>query len=422
MKIAVVGGGSTYAPELLHGLAEGAEPLALDAVTLYDIDEARLAVVGDFCRRMVARRTGRTKVSTTGNLEEAVEGADFVVVQIRVGGQAARLEDERLGLDHGVIGQETTGVGGFSKALRTVPVLLDIAHRTQRVAPNATLINFTNPVSIVTEALLQHAELMTIGLCNIPLSQRMEVAAHLGVEPHRVEIDSVGLNHLSFVRGVRVNGEERLEALLEDVTKLLDSGHKPANLPDLDFPPELLRSLRMIPSDYLRYYYLHPDTVAEQRGAEQLRAQQVMAIEEELLAYYADPKNDERPELLAQRGGAFYSHAALEIIRAITLDEPARLIVDTRNGDTVRELPPDACVEVPCNVRANGATPLPQAPLPPEIRGLIQHVKAYEELTVRAALSGAWRDVYLAALNHPLTPSAQVAESVADRVSPRGRP
>lgn len=420
MKIAVVGGGSTYAPELLHGLAEGAEALALDAVTLYDIDEPRLAVVGDFCRRMVARQTERTQVTTTNTLEAAVDGADFVVVQIRVGGQAARLEDERLGLDHGVIGQETTGVGGFSKALRTVPVLLDIARRTQRVAPNATLINFTNPVSIVTEALLQHADITTIGLCNIPLSQRMEIAAHLGVSPAEVEIDSVGLNHLSFVRGVRVNGEERLGDLLEDVAKLLDSGHKPANLPDLDFPPELLRALGMIPSDYLRYYYLHPDTVAEQRAAEQLRAQQVMAIEDELLAYYADPQNDERPELLSQRGGAFYSHAALEIIRAITLDEPARLIVDTQNGDTVRELPAGACVEVPCTVRANGATPLPQAPLPAEIRGLIQHVKAYEELTVRAALSGAWQDVYLAALNHPLTPSAQVAKSVADRISPRG--
>ncbi len=421
MKIAVVGGGSTYSPELLHGLAERADPLGLDAVALYDTDADRLATVGGFGRRMVERTAPRVRVDTTSTLEAAVEGARFVVVQIRVGGQAARLEDERLGLDHGVIGQETTGVGGFAKALRTVPVLLDIARRTEAVAPRATLINFTNPVSIVTEALLNHSALQTIGLCNIPLSQRMEIAAHLGVSPDRVEIDSVGLNHLSFVRGVRVGGEEVLDRLLEDVAKLLDSGHRPANIPDLDFPPELLRALRMIPSDYLRYFYLHPDTIEEQRSAKQLRAQAVMEIERELLGYYADPKNDTRPKLLEERGGAFYSHAAVEIIRAIALDEPARLIVDAKNGDTLPSLPPNACVEVPCTVRASGATPLPQAPLPPEIRGLIQHVKAYEELTVRAALSGAWEDVYLAALNHPLTPSANVAKSVADRISARDR-
>lgn len=419
MKIAVVGGGSTYSPELLHGLAQQTEALGLDTVALYDVDAERLATVGGFGRRMAERIAPGLRVETTTSLEEAVTGARFVVVQIRVGGQASRLRDERLGLEHGIIGQETTGVGGFAKALRTVPVLLDIARRTQRVAPNATLINFTNPVSIVTEALLNHCDLPTIGLCNIPLSQRMEIAAHLQVTPNQVEIDSVGLNHLSFVRGVRLNGEEVLPRLLEDVAKLLDSGHRPANIPDLDFPPELLRALEMIPSDYLRYYYLHPDTVAEQRSAERLRAEAVMEIERELLAYYAEPKNDVRPKLLEERGGAFYSHAAVEIIRAIALDEPARLIVDVMNYDTIPALPPTACVEVPCTVDARGARPLPQAPLPPEIRGLVQHVKAYEELTVRAALSGRFEDVYLAALNHPLTPSATVAKSVAEVLSPR---
>lgn len=417
MRITVVGGGSTYSPELLHGLAIDHERLGITEVALYDIDEVRLATVGGFVERMVRRLAPDLRVTKTDALERAAEGAQFVVVQIRVGGQQARLADERLGVDHDIIGQETTGVGGFAKALRTVPVLLDIAKRVHAVAPDATLVNFTNPVSIVTEALLRHAALPAIGLCNIPISQRMEIGAHLGVDPATVEIDSVGLNHLSFVRGVRVAGEDVLPRLLDEVTQLLDGGHRPANIPDLDFPPELLRALGMIPSDYLRYFYLHPDTVKEQQEADRLRAQEVMQIESELLGYYADEDNHERPDSLKKRGGAFYSHAALEILRAMALDEPARLVVDVENGDTVPELPRGACVEVPCTVRRGGATPLPQAPLPASIRGLVQHVKAYEELTVTAALSRSWEDIYLAALAHPLTPSANVARSVANRLT-----
>lgn len=419
MKIAVVGGGSTYSPELLHGLAERYASLGLEEVSLYDIDEQRLEIVGGFAERMVRKLAPELRVTRHLDIEPALRDARFVVVQIRVGGQAARLEDERLGVQHGVIGQETTGVGGFAKALRTVPALLEIAGHVAANAPQATLINFTNPVSIVTEALLRHASVPAIGLCNIPISQRMEMAAHLGVDPATVEIDSVGLNHLSFVRGVHVDGENVLPKLIEDVAGVLAQGHRPANIPDLDFPAELIRALGMIPSDYLRYFYLHPDTVDEQTKKPKLRAEEVMDVEAELLAYYGDEGRDERPEALTKRGGAFYSHAALEIVSAMARDEPARLIVDVRNGDTLPELPPDACIEVPCRVDASGATPLPQAPLPPEIRGLIQHVKAYEELTVRAAISNERRDVYLAALAHPLTPSAHVAGAVADTLTPR---
>lgn len=420
MKITVVGGGSTYSPELLHGLAERASKLKLQEVVLTDLDPERLAVVGAFAQRLAARLAPGLTVRTTEDLDDALRDAAFVVVQIRVGGQKARLEDERLGLRHGIIGQETTGVGGMCKALRTIPALLTIARATARVAPSATLINFTNPVSIVTEALVRHApEVRTVGLCNIPLSQRMEIAAHLGVSPDDVVLDSVGLNHLSFVRGVQVKGQDVLQDLVEDVSKLLKSGHRPKNIPDLDFPPELLTTLGMIPSDYLRYFFMAPETIAEQVAKDTLRAQEVMQIEAELLEYYADPKHDQRPEALTKRGGAFYSHAAVEIIEAVTHDTGARLIIDVKNAGTVPELPADSCVELPCAVGAQGFRPLPQRPLEPEIRGLIQHVKAYEELTVQAALSGQRRDVYRAVLTHPLTRGAAQASLLTDDIMPR---
>ncbi|MBK6690354.1 MAG: 6-phospho-beta-glucosidase [Deltaproteobacteria bacterium] len=422
MKIAVIGGGSTYSPELIHGLAEAALGLGLLEVALHDLDPARLEIVGDFLERMVAAQ-GK-KLSITRHLERktAIGGAHFVLVQIRVGGQLARLEDERLGRTHGVIGQETTGIGGLAKALRTIPVLLQIAADIERYAPGATLVDFTNPVSIVTEALLRHGRVPTIGLCNIPISQREELAAHLGVASEEVELDSVGLNHLSFIRGVKVRGQEQLPRLLEELAGALASGKRPANLPDLDFPPELLTELGMIPSDYLRYFYLAPDTIAEQQQKPKLRAEEVMAVEAELLAYYGDLRRSERPEALKKRGGAFYSRAAVELITGIHHNTGEKQVVNVANRGIVPELPEGCSIEVPCRIDAQGATPLPQRPLEPVIRGLIQHVKAYEELAVQAALSHRRRDLYQAVLAHPLTPSAKVAARLTDALVVRLTP
>ncbi len=413
MKIAIIGGGSTYSPELVHGLAERVEQLGVRTISLSDLDASRLAIVGGFVERMTKRLAPSMKIEVHRELDGALQGADFVVVQIRVGGQAARLEDEQLGLKHGVIGQETTGIGGLAKALRTIPALLHIAERTHALAPNALLINFTNPVSIVSEALFRHAPVRSIGLCNIPISQRMEIAAELKVDPDDVVIDSIGLNHLSFVRSVKVRGEEVLP-------KILKSDHgKPANLPDLDFPLEMIESLAMIPSGYLRYYFMQRETIAEQRAQTKLRAEEVMEIERELLAYYANPAHDEKPASLSKRGGAFYSRAALEIIEATAHNTGARLIVDVQNRDTIAGLPENACIETPCTVGAQAATPLPQKPLEAEIRGLIHHVKSYEELAVRAAISRSRRDLYLALLAHPLTQSAAVSSEIAESLTKR---
>jgi len=416
VKIAIIGGGSTYTPELMDGLYARATELGLDRVTLHDIDERRLEIVGGFVERM---NRSSTKVTRTTRLDEAVGGADLVVVQIRVGGQEARAEDEAMGVRHGVIGQETTGAGGLAKALRTIPAVLAVADATARVAPKATLIDFTNPVSIVTQALLEHGKVRSIGLCNIPIGQRRELAAHLGVDPAHVVIDSVGLNHLTFIRGVEVKGRPMLGEIIEKVASGLEHGNRPANLPDLDFPPDLLRALGMIPSDYLRYFFLQKETIAEQAAKPKTRAHEVMAVEEELLELYADPRTTTKPASLSKRGGAFYSHAALEIIEAIALDRPARLVVNAQNGATVFELPREASIEVPCLVDASGARPLPQRPLPPQIRGLIQHVKAYEELAVRAARTRDVRDVLLALVTHPLSRSAADAAEMARAIAAR---
>lgn len=421
MRIAVVGAGSTYSPELLHGLAMRAERLGLTSVALADIDRERLDAVGGFVERMCRSIAPGLAIERHLDLDRAIDGARFVIVQIRVGGQRARLADERLGLSHGVIGQETTGVGGLAKALRTIPALLDIARIVEARAPDALLVNFTNPVSIVTEALLNHAKVQAIGLCNIPISQQRELARHLEVSPADVELDSVGLNHLSFIRGVRVRGQEVLPRLIHELAQELRSGRRPANLPDLDFPAALIERLEMIPSDYVRYYWMSRESVAEQRARGRLRAEEVMAIEAELLAHYRDTSQSERPEALTRRGGAFYSHAALEIIEAVAGDRRDRLVVDVQNGDTLPELASESAIEVPCVVGAAGAVPLAQRPLEPVIRGLIQHVKSYEQLAVKAALSRSLRDIYLAVIAHPLTPSAQAAASIADALFERIR-
>lgn len=415
MKIAIVGGGSTYSPELAHGLAQRADALGITEIALSDVSAERLEVVGGFVRRMVRPLAPGVTVTLSPTLEACVSDARFVVTQIRVGGNEARLRDERLGASLGVLGQETTGVGGFSKAMRTIPVLLEVCAVIERHAPAALLVNFTNPVSIVTEAILKHSRVRAVGLCNIPIGLRMDLAKLLAVRPADVRLDSVGLNHLSFVRRVLVNGEDVLPGLVARVAGPREN--RPANLPELDYPPDFVAALGMIPSDYLRYFFLQRETLARQAGQERSRAEEVVEIERELLAYYGDAANHEKPESLSKRGGAYYSHAAVEVIEAVCGDTGAELVVDVQNRGAVRELPDDAAVEVPCRVDATGATALPQAALEPEIRGLIQHVKAYEELTVRAAVEKSRRHAVLALTSHPLTPTVDVAIRAVEAIS-----
>jgi 6-phospho-beta-glucosidase len=403
MKVAVVGGGSTYTPELVSGLTR----LDVDEFVLVDVDAERRAVVGGMAERMLARQGFGGRLSVTGDLDSAVEGADYVLVQIRVGGQEARLRDETAPLACGCIGQETTGAGGFAKAMRTVPVVLEIAERVRALAaPGAWIVDFTNPVGIVTRALLDGGH-RAIGLCNVAIGFQRQFAGWLGVEPARVVVDQVGLNHLTWVRRVLLDGEDVLPRLLTE--------HGDQLAEEIELPRRLLDELGAVPSYYLRYFYAHDAVLREQLDGEP-RAAVVQEIERSLLELYRDPAVDERPELLMQRGGAFYSEAALGLIASLTEGDGAVHEVDVRNGSTLAGLAADDVVEVPARVGRDGPEPLPQPPLAPELLGLVQHVAAYERLTVRAALSRDPVDARKALLAHPLIGQIELVDGLLDRL------
>jgi 6-phospho-beta-glucosidase len=405
VKIAVIGGGSTYTPELIEGIGLRAESLPVAELVLHDIDEERLEIVGGLAGRILGKLGHPGRLELTTDRRTAVEGASYVLVQLRVGGLAARLKDETIPPKFGLIGQETTGPGGFAKALRTVPVVLSIAEDTARYgAPGAWLLDFTNPAGLVTQALLDHDH-RAIGLCNIPIGFQREFAKQLGVEPSQVQLEHVGLNHLSWERKVLIDGEDRLPALIDTYAEQLGE--------EVDMPGDIIRLLRAIPSYYLRYFYLQKEMLEHQRS-EPTRAEQVMEIERGLLEMYRDPTLDVKPKLLEERGGAFYSEAAAMLVESLHGDRGDVQVLNVRNAGAIPNLADDAVVEVACRVGANGAEPLPVDPLAPEMLGLVEQVKAYERLTVAAAVSGD-RDLALKALMaNPLVADYAVARPLLD--------
>jgi 6-phospho-beta-glucosidase len=412
MKLAVVGGGSTYTPELVSGLARDREVLDLDEVVLHDIDAERREVVGGMAQRMLDKQGFEGRLRITDDLDAAVEGSDFVLVQIRVGGQAARLRDETIPLACGCIGQETTGAGGFAKALRTVPVVLEIADRVRALASaDAWIVDFTNPVGIVTRALLDAGH-RAVGLCNVAIGFQRSFAKFFGVEPEQVVVDQVGLNHLTWVRAVRLDGDDVLPELLD--THADDLAAQSGN------PVALIEELHAIPSYYLHYFYAHDAVLAEQLDGVP-RAAAVAEIERQLLDLYRDPSVDEKPALLEQRGGAFYSEAALGLVRSLASDDGAIHVVDTRNGTTLAGLQPDDAVEVPARIGRDGPAPLAQEPLAPELLGLVQHVAAYERLTAEAAVTGDPVVARKALLAHPLIGQYAMVEQLANELLTEAR-
>jgi 6-phospho-beta-glucosidase len=403
MKIAVVGGGSTYTPELVSGLTR----LDVDELVLEDVDPERREVVGGMAARMLTRQGFDGSLEVTGDLDSAVEGADYVLIQIRVGGQEARLRDETAPLACSCIGQETTGAGGFAKAMRTVPVVLEIAERVRMLAaPDAWIVDFTNPVGIVARALLDEGH-RAVGLCNVAIGFQRRFAGWLGVEPGRVVVDQVGLNHLTWVRRVLLDGQDVLPSLL--------AAHGDELAEDIELPRRLLDELGAVPSYYLRYFYAHDAVLREQLDGEP-RAAVVQEIERGLLDRYRDPSVNERPDLLMKRGGAYYSEAALGLITSLSTGDRAVHEVDIRNGSTVAGLATDDVVEVPARVGRDGPEPLPQPPLGPELLGLVQHVAAYERLTVRAALTRDPVDARKALLAHPLIGQVELVDGLLDRL------
>jgi len=411
MKVAVVGGGSTYTPELVSGLARERERLPVSELVLQDIDAERREVVGGLASRMLERAGFDGGLLVTDDLDRALDGADFVLVQIRVGGQEARLSDETVPLACGCIGQETTGAGGFAKAMRTVPVVLGIAERVRELAAEgAWIIDFTNPVGIVTRALLDAGH-RAVGLCNVAIGLQRRFAGILGVEPGRVLVDQVGLNHLTWVRAVRFDGDDVLPRLLAE--------HGEALAEEAGLSPQLVEELGVLPSYYLHYFYEHDAVLAEQLEGTP-RAETVMEIERGLLELYRDPALNEKPALLEQRGGAFYSEAATGLAASLAAGSGEVHVVDVRNEGTLAGLADDDAVEVPARVEAGGPVPLPQTPLAPELLGLAQHVAAYERLTAEAAVTRDLDIARKALLAHPLIGQWSTSVGLLERLIAAG--
>jgi len=469
MKLTVIGGGSTYTPELADGLGRLAP--AVTELVLVDPDEDRLAATGPVSARIMAAHGHQAKVRWTTSLDDGAESADAVLIQLRVGGQAARDRDETWPLDFGCVGQETTGAGGLAKALRTVPIVLEIAERARaRASANAWLIDFTNPVGIVTRALLDAGH-RAIGLCNVAIGFQRFFASLLGVDPGEITLDHAGLNHLTWERAVYVNGIDRLPELL--------AGHADEIAERCGMESAVLDDYGFVPSYYLRYFWFHGQVVGEERAAPS-RAARVAEIERDLLRMYRDPALDTKPDLLFQRGGAFYSEAAVALLAALTAPSPTGSmaherqsqspqsqspqsqsrqwhmsanrgrqgdigaspsgangtsapyegadrngglfesappqVVNIRNNGILPFLPDEAVVEVPALIGRSGPEPVPVTPMEPLIQGLVAHVSAYEELALDAALRGGRKRVEAALLTHPLIGQYDLARSMADRL------
>ncbi|MFE7772916.1 6-phospho-beta-glucosidase [Streptomyces sp. NPDC057445] len=414
-KIAVVGGGSTYTPELIDGFARLRDTLPVGELVLVDPAADRLELIGGLARRIFARQGHPGVVTTTGDLDAGVADADAVLLQLRVGGQAARLQDETWPLECGCVGQETTGAGGLAKALRTVPVVLDIAERVRRTSPDAWIIDFTNPVGIVTRALLQAGH-KAVGLCNVAIGLQRKFAGLLGVGPADVHLDHVGLNHLTWETGVRLGGPEG-----ENVLPKLLAVHGDAIAEDLRLPRPVIDRLGVVPSYYLRYFYAHDEVVREAR-TKPSRAAEVAAMEQQLLRMYGDPALDEKPALLGRRGGAFYSEAAVDLAASLLGGGGSPYqVVNTYNNGTLPFLPDDAVIEVQAAVGTTGATPLPVPEPDPLYRGLIAQVTAYEELALEAARHGGRDRVFKALLSHPLIGQYAYAEALTERLIAHNR-
>lgn len=421
LKIAIIGGGSSYTPEIIEGFIVRKEELPVKEIHLVDIEagKEKLNIVGNLAKRMVKKAGLDIDISLTLNRREALKDADFVVTQFRVGGLAARAKDERFPLKYNVIGQETTGPGGFAKALRTIPVMMDIAKDMEELCRDAWLINFTNPSGLVTEAVNKYTNIKCIGLCNVPIHMKMDIAAMLEADSKDIFVEFAGLNHLLWGTKVFLKGENVTSKVIE---KLLDGASlSMKNIADLKWDPDFLRALNMIPSPYHRYFYMTDKLLEEEKeaakeGGKGTRAEIVKAVEERLFEMYKDENLQEKPKELEKRGGAYYSDAAVSLISAIYNDKKEIHTVNTVNNGTIKELPKDSIIETNCLVDRRGVTPLNIDELPAEVIGLLQAVKSYEINAAEAAVKGDKNKAILALATHPLVPSASTAVKLVNEL------
>ncbi|WP_026478685.1 6-phospho-beta-glucosidase [Alkaliphilus transvaalensis] len=419
LKITVIGGGSSYTPELIEGFIIRANELPVEEIHLVDIEEGKvkLNVIYELTKRMIKKAGLKTQIFQTLDRKKAIENSDFVVTQIRVGGLQSRAKDEKIPLKYDVIGQETTGAGGFAKAMRTIPVILEICREIEELAPNAWLINFTNPVSIITEMVLKHTKVKTMGLCNVPIGMINNIAKILGYESNRLKIDFVGLNHMVYGKKVYLDGEEITKDVL---TKLAEGGSVTMkNIPDLVWDRDFIYALGLIPCPYHRYFYMTDEMLEDEKKAlaeKGTRAEQVMKIEAALFELYKKVELEEKPKELEERGGAYYSDAAVSLISAIYNDKGEVHTVNIHNNGGIMGLPEDVVVEVNAVIGRAGAKPIASGKLPTQINGLLQAVKSYELLTVEAGLRGDYNTALMALMANPLVPSIKVAKKILDDI------
>lgn len=425
LKVAVIGGGSSYTPELVEGFIKHYDEFPVKELYLVDIEagKEKLDIIAALAKRMVEKSGVPMTIKATLDRREAIDGADFVSTQLRVGLLDARARDESIPLKHGLIGQETTGAGGFAKAIRTIPVILDICRDIRELSPDAFLLNFTNPAGIVTEAVLNYGKVKTIGLCNLPIGTRMQIAKLFEVDVSKVYIEMVGLNHLNWTTRIFVDGIEVTDSFLKKTAA--SGGFAMKNIPDLGWDPEFIRSIGAIPCSYHRYYYMKDQLLEHQlkefeKGI--TRAVTVKQVESELFELYKDPNLNIKPPQLEKRGGAYYSEVAVNLMTSIYNNRKDIQTVNVRNNGILPFLPDNACVELNAVIDADGAHPIqPAAPIGPQIRGLLQAVKAYEELTVEAAVHGSYDAAWQALTLHPLVGSATTAKLVLDEIVAENR-
>jgi 6-phospho-beta-glucosidase len=415
IKVAVIGGGSSYTPEIVEGLILRYHELPLRELWLVDVEQGRekLEIVGNLAKRMIIKSGLPIQLHLTLDRRAALDGADFVTTQLRVGQLEARTWDEKIPLEYGVIGQETTGPGGMMKAFRTIPVLLDICRDMEELAPKAWLLNFTNPAGMVTEAIHKYSPIQTIGLCNAPIGFRKAMSKLFNVGLSDILPEFAGINHLHWVTALSVSGENKLGELLKGKHEM----YSPANVPQLAWDPDFMRGLGAIPSSYLRYYYMKDDMLKEQMEAfasTGTRAEVVQRVERELFEIYKDPLLNTKPPQLELRGGAFYSEAAVNLMNSLYNDVQDIQTLNVANGNIIDFLARDAVIEVNCVVTANGPIPLPLSNIPFASKGLLHAVKTYESLAVEAAVHGDRELALQAIVCHPLVPSISVGTKLLD--------
>lgn len=401
MKFSIVGAGSSYTPELLEELAVRKESLPVDEVVLYDINEKRLEIMRDFCKRFTNRLGLHVAIRSTLSLDDALEGADFVDTQIRVGGNAQRVIDEKIPLKYGLVGQETTGAGGMMKAFRTIPVMLDVARRMEKLSPNGWIINYTNPTGLVTEAVTRYTKANIAGFCSGGIFPKMWAKRAMGIEYDRVQYDYVGLNHMNFISNITIDGRPVTEEEFLEIARQNDS-----------VSLELIKLLGVIPSPYLQWYYQTHEKVQKVLDAPMTRGQQVQLMEKETYEAYADPNNCDKPAVLAKRGGGGYSEVAMNFVNAVYNNDDTEMVVNVPNRGAVAFLPDSAVVEIPCLVNKRGMHPLHVCHIPQMCWGLIAAVKNYEQLAVEAAVEGNVTKMKWALLAHPLVREYDLVEKL----------